>query len=189
MLFPILGFFHQAYHVYSWVADQWLYPAMIGVLALAAAAAVNIWRRFSVRFRYVEIVAGVAVFVMLSVATWNRNQVFASQETLWRDTMERNPQSWLAFNNLGVVLGGQGKLDEAIALYRRALQLKPDYLDAYDNLGGALAAEKKYDNGRLPEYLTDQTPERPGAQTYGRSLLARRRIPAGNRPMGFSLAN
>ena len=32
----------------------------------------------------------------------------------------------------------QGKLDEAVACYRRALELKPDYAEAHDNLGSAL---------------------------------------------------
>ncbi len=29
----------------------------------------------------------------------------------------------------------QGKLDEAVACYRRALELKPDYAEAHYNLG------------------------------------------------------
>src|SRR5208282_232427 len=119
-LFPILGFFHQAYHAFTRVADQWLYGAMIGVLALAA---------------------GVAVFVLLSLATWQRNPIFASEESLWRDNIARNPEAWMAHGNLGVVLAGQGKLDEAIWQYRRALELKPDYVDAYNNLGNVLAAQ------------------------------------------------
>ena len=32
----------------------------------------------------------------------------------------------------------QGKLDEAVACYRRALELKPDYAEAHNNLGIAL---------------------------------------------------
>jgi tetratricopeptide (TPR) repeat protein len=35
-------------------------------------------------------------------------------------------------------LGDQGKLDEAIACYRRALRLKPDFAEAHYNLGSAL---------------------------------------------------
>src|ERR1700733_6475464 len=34
-------------------------------------------------------------------------------------------------SNLGNALKGQGKLDEAIAAYRRALALKPDFADAH----------------------------------------------------------
>lgn len=52
-----------------------------------------------------------------------------------------NPNNPIAYNNLGVVREQQGKLAEAEQLYKKALQLKPDYKDAQDNLkrikGGA----------------------------------------------------
>jgi len=52
-----------------------------------------------------------------------------------------NPNNPIAYNNLGVVREQQGKLVEAEQLYKKALQLKPDYKDAQDNLkrlkGGA----------------------------------------------------
>ena len=38
-------------------------------------------------------------------------------------------------NNLGVLLLEQGKLDEAIACYRRALMVQPDFGPARTNLG------------------------------------------------------
>jgi protein O-mannosyl-transferase len=34
MLFPVLGFFKIYFQKYSFVADHWLYPAMIGIIAL-----------------------------------------------------------------------------------------------------------------------------------------------------------
>ena len=39
----------------------------------------------------------------------------------------------------------QGKLDEAVACYRRALELKPDYAEAHNNLGNALKDQGKLD--------------------------------------------
>ena len=40
--------------------------------------------------------------------------------------------------NLGVALKELGKLDAAVARYRRALELKPDFTEAHNNLGVAL---------------------------------------------------
>ena len=40
---------------------------------------------------------------------------------------------------------GQGKLDEAVACYRRALELKPDFAEAHSNLGNALKDLGKLD--------------------------------------------
>ena len=39
----------------------------------------------------------------------------------------------------------QGKFDEAIAACRRAIEIKPDYADAYCNLGVALGMQGKLD--------------------------------------------
>ena len=48
--------------------------------------------------------------------------------------------------NLGLVLSAQGKLDAAVASYRRALALQPNYIEACNNLGNALI-----DQGKLEE--------------------------------------
>ncbi|MGE5655405.1 MAG: tetratricopeptide repeat protein [Actinomycetota bacterium] len=45
--------------------------------------------------------------------------------------------------NLGETLLAQGKLDQAIASYRRAIELKPDWAAAYQNLGEALKRQGK----------------------------------------------
>ncbi|MGY6238990.1 tetratricopeptide repeat protein [Burkholderia ambifaria] len=42
------------------------------------------------------------------------------------------------FNNLGNMLRECGRLDDAIAHYRRAVALRPDYPEAHNNLGNAL---------------------------------------------------
>ena len=56
------------------------------------------------------------------------------------------PDYVAAHNNLGNVLRDQGKLDDALAAYHRALALRPDYVAAHVNLGNALK-----DLGRLEE--------------------------------------
>jgi superkiller protein 3 len=50
--------------------------------------------------------------------------------------------------NLGVALKAKGQLEEAIEAYRKAIQLDPNYANAYSNLGSAL-----YDKGQLEEAI------------------------------------
>ena len=46
-----------------------------------------------------------------------------------------------AYNYLGIAYRQQGFLEEAIASYRQAIQLEPNYADAHNNLGVALSQQ------------------------------------------------
>src|SRR4029077_12878888 len=81
---------------------------------------------------------GALLVGLLTMLSWQRCRVFASDETLWRDTLARNPTAWVAHYNLANELRDRGALDDAIAHYTAAVALKPDYAQAYANLGVAL---------------------------------------------------
>ena len=49
----------------------------------------------------------------------------------------------MTHSNLGNALRSQGKLDEAVAAYREAIRLKPDFAEAHVRLGGLLCDEKR----------------------------------------------
>ena len=49
---------------------------------------------------------------------------------------------------LGTALANRGQFDEAIAHFRKALEIKPDYVEAHCDLGRVLAAR-----GRLDEAI------------------------------------
>ena len=144
-LFPVLGFFDQGFYAYSLVADHWQYYSIIGVLALVVAAGQRICRRPGKQGRYLGIVLGGAVVLVLGVATWERACIYADAETLWRDNMVRNPNAAVVHNNLGIALG---RVPEAIAQYEQTLRINPDFADAHFNLGVALMQ-----TGRVPEAM------------------------------------
>jgi tetratricopeptide (TPR) repeat protein len=56
-----------------------------------------------------------------------------------------NADKAVSLSNRGLQLFKQGKLDEAIAQYREALVLRPDFPEALSNLGLALDAKGKDD--------------------------------------------
>jgi len=53
--------------------------------------------------------------------------------------LEQHPGSPVACQNLAVLLDKQGRLEEAIALYRQAIRLRRNYPQAHSQLGSALA--------------------------------------------------
>ncbi len=56
---------------------------------------------------------------------------------LMKEALELKPNDPSLYFNIGVVSADQGKNDEAIAAYEKAIQLKPDYSDAWLNLAYA----------------------------------------------------
>ena len=145
-LSPLLGFIMLYTFLYTFVADHYHYVACIGPIALVAAGitrAFEMWGKGKLLLKWV--LCG-TLLLTLAMLTWQQCRMYRNEETLWRTTIDRNPASWMAHNNLGNVLLQEGRTDEAIALFQQALQIKPDYADAYYNLGNALLHETKVDD-------------------------------------------
>jgi Flp pilus assembly protein TadD len=132
-LAPALGFFDVYPMRYSWVADHFQYLASLGPIVLLCATAAR-WKRAS-------LVAGTLVVALLAGRTFARTFAYADEETLWRDTIARNPAAWLAHNDLGILLARRGATVEAEREFRAVLTLKPDHAGAAANLGYALELE------------------------------------------------
>ncbi|MGD0059145.1 MAG: tetratricopeptide repeat protein [Verrucomicrobiia bacterium] len=134
-LLPVLGFFDVFYFRYSFVADHFQYLASIGIIALAAGGGTVLCERTGSVARYAGAMVAAIVLLALGVSTWKRTYVYQNLETLWQDTVTRNPGAYMAHNNLGVALSLAGKAQEAIGQFEKAARLKPDDAEAYGNLG------------------------------------------------------
>jgi Tfp pilus assembly protein PilF len=140
-LFPVLGFMNAYGMRYSFVWDHWVYLSALGIIAPVAALVV----RAAESRRMPAVVYGFAAIVLpvLALLTWRQAGMYTDMETLWRTTLIRNPDCWMAQNNLGDLLLARGKPVEAETFYRAALQLTPDYAEALNNIGTALATQGK----------------------------------------------
>ncbi len=160
-LFPALGFFNVYPFLYSFVADHFQYLAGIGPIALAAGIIATVLSKWDRNKPFLKPVLCGALLLVLAVLTWRQAGMYADNETLWRTTLARNPNSFLANNNIGVILVKKGQLEEAIAHFQRALQSHPDDPEARDNLGIALAkahgdyANKLVEMGRDDEAIVE----------------------------------
>jgi tetratricopeptide (TPR) repeat protein len=136
-LFPALGFFNVYPFLYSFVADHFQYLAGIGPIALMAGgitAAMGFWGKGKC---FLQPAFCGALLLTLGILTWRQCGMYADNETLWRATIARNPDSFLAHNDLGLLLSQKGQMDEALEHYQKALEIKPQYVPAHYNLGNA----------------------------------------------------
>ena len=134
-LAPALGFVNVYPMRFSFVADHFAYLAVIGPLALVAGAVATMLRRSRNAKPALASGVGALVVAVLGTLTWQRGYAYADEETLWRDTLRKNPSSFIANDNLGGILLVRGELEPAADLFQAALRGKPDFPEALDNLG------------------------------------------------------
>jgi protein O-mannosyl-transferase len=148
-LLPVSGIFQTGPQL---VADRYAYLATLGWELVLGASVTRVWCRThrtsrGVVARGLVAFSVVAVTACLVVLTSGQIRIWRSSEALWRHAVTISPSA-VAHSQLGVTLGEQGRVKEAIAHFRAALQLNPTYAIARNNLGSALAIE-----GRLDEAI------------------------------------
>ncbi len=164
-LFPVLGFFDVFFFRYSYVADHFQHLASIGPLALAGAGLARALDSPPAGARAVRALGALAPAGVLAVLTWQQCAIYRNSDSLWSDTVARNPRAWIAHVNLGVELLAAGRADAAIAHYRAALELRPGAAEIQTNLGGALLKLGRVEEAVAPlEAAVRAKPEMADAQ-------------------------
>jgi protein O-mannosyl-transferase len=139
-LFPALGFFNVYPFIFSFVADHFQYLAAMGLLAGFATGIALLLSKASPGARRTGGLFCVALVVALAVLSHRQSRMYRDGETLYRETIARNPGCWMAFNNLAVELvKSPSGVEEGIACYEAALKIRPDYAEAHNNLAVELA--------------------------------------------------
>jgi tetratricopeptide (TPR) repeat protein len=105
-----------------------LVPFLILFGAVGAATAVSLFARATPARRTAAAIALAAVTVAVNWPILSSARMRAITET-----------------NLGAALHEAGRFDQAVAHYRRATDLQPDYAPAYNNLGVTLRAQGRVD--------------------------------------------
>ncbi len=144
-LFPALGFVNVYPFRFSWVADHFQYLACLGIIVPACAALCG-----AKAPRRLKPALQAALLLLLTGLTFRQSAMYGDAETLYRTTIARNPQSWMAHNNLGVALAKMDRVPEAIDEYHAALRIKPDYAEPHNNLATIYSRE-----GRMPEAMAE----------------------------------
>jgi protein O-mannosyl-transferase len=128
------------------MAEHRMYLPLAAVVVLVVVG-LNSWIR-----------RGILPLCLLSAAalfyvTWRRNEVYQSEELLWKATVRDLPSNERAQNNMGNMLAlHPDKLDEAVTHFREALRLEPGYADAHYNLGVTLYKIPGHANDAIAEY-------------------------------------
>jgi len=114
---------------YTYLPIFGLQLALLGTLheAIATPGARRAWG-----------VAAAVLLAAVAVRAWDQIGVWRNSFTLFDHAVAVTRNNYLAHDNRGHHLAKEGKYEEAMADYRRALAINPAYLNANNNLGHAL---------------------------------------------------
>lgn len=145
-LAPALGFVDVFPFRYSYVADHFQYLASLPLLGAAAAAFASTRAFGTTAGRAVA----VALVFALGILTWRESHQYTDPETLYRTTIARNPEAWMAHHNLAelTLRGPDSHIEQAITHVREALRLRPDHAEAHNTLGYAMQRLGRFDEAR-----------------------------------------
>jgi Tfp pilus assembly protein PilF len=128
------------------MAEHRAYLPSIGIFA-ALACLMDLARtcRWCPKLARCAVPAGaLAACAALSVATWQRNEVWSSSISLWEDTLAKSPNKCRIWNNLAVAYAEGNRTEKAVSCFEKAVALEPRYITAHMNLISTLNAMARY---------------------------------------------
>jgi protein O-mannosyl-transferase len=121
-----------------------MYLPLVPVVVLTMLAIAWLLRRMQTSPQVGPTVTALLAVVLILV-TVRRNTDYQTSESLWRDTVAKSPRNVRALTNLGNAISDDpARATEAIACYREAVRLQPDYFLAHYNWGRVLASQGDY---------------------------------------------
>jgi tetratricopeptide (TPR) repeat protein len=120
------------------IFEHRLYLPSVG-LAAALAVALGLAAQKTAKWfgGRLPLLAAVLTIVALGGATWQRNQVWRSEISLWEDTLRKSPGKVRPLYNYGTYLADAGQAEKALPFLSKAVTLGPQHADAWHNLGRA----------------------------------------------------
>lgn len=115
------------------IQEHRMYLPSIGVFLALTLSAFIVLKKLNI-VRYALVPLAVIIPLALVVATYNRNAVWQSKETLWEDVVRKAPRNAIAYSNLGTVYFEHGLIDKALQTFETALSINPVSADIHYNL-------------------------------------------------------
>ena len=155
------------------------FPYIGLVIALAGAASLLLGSRLtsSVRAKIMAASVTTLLLCLTGYATFQRNKVWKTEETLWRDVTIKSPRNGRGLMNYGTTLMGRGDYAGALDYFHRAQQLTPQYYVLLINL--AIAEDATKQSAAAEQHFKEAlrlAPASPDSYTYyARFLLSHSR--------------
>lgn len=138
--FVILGPTSSFLPIADPVFEHRMYLSLAGIVCGVVLGGYWIVNRLAREGRALSVIAillaGLAASAM-GQATYLRNRDYRDEETIWRDTVSKQPDNFMAWSSLAANLANQGKYADAIEAAGRSIELYPKISYAFNSRGVA----------------------------------------------------
>jgi tetratricopeptide (TPR) repeat protein len=141
MLVPVIGLVQVGAFAH---ADRNTYLSQIGLYVLLTWAAAELSAGWPCR-RLMQGGCSAAILVALSLCAHTQASYWRNSELLWNHTLSCTSGNYPAHYDLGNDLVKQGRVDEAIVQFQKALEFQPASYDVHYNLANALFRRDRLD--------------------------------------------
>jgi protein O-mannosyl-transferase len=169
-------------------ADRFTYLPLVGFSMAVVWGVADAVAKRPVFRRAAAVLAGAAL-LLLAIGAHAQAAYWRDSRTLFEHTLEVTNRNYIILNNLGVTLAADGRHEDAIADYRQAIAINPDYAEARANLGHELLGMGKMDEAypALVEALRLKPDAAVAQGDLGTLLAARGEYPEARQHMQESL--
>ncbi len=105
--------------------EHHLYLPAMGIFMVIAFSLEKINEFFEVKkFKLIKITVVILILILLFISamlTYQRNAVWKDETALWLNNIKYSPFAWGAYNNLGLLMLGKGRYEEAQRYFNKAL--------------------------------------------------------------------
>jgi tetratricopeptide (TPR) repeat protein len=121
------------YPLNAYMAEHWIYLPSIGFFLIIGDSMRLLYGRDRLQIPALFII--LALVVILSYSTRRQNGYWKDPTTFYERTSRFAQNSPVVYNNLGITYSDDGRIEEAIESFKKALRINPQYAEAYYNLG------------------------------------------------------
>ncbi|MBF0327635.1 MAG: glycosyltransferase family 39 protein [Nitrospirae bacterium] len=143
-LLPVIGLVHIGHHA---MADRYTYIPLIGVFVMLVwgiSEVLKKWhfRKFILPMLFLLTLGGIVLITRMQLQHW-KNSI-----TLFSHAVEVTEKNWMAHNNLGKVILDEGRIDEAIMHFTKAVEANASFALPYLNMGFAYYYKYEFESAR-----------------------------------------
>lgn len=142
-LLPVIGLLQVGSQA---MADRYTYVTLTGLFIIVAWGIPDLISKRWMILRPLLAPSAAVMIGILAVLTWFQVGVWQDSYSLFDHAISVTSNNYIAYNNRGGALLLQGKREEALEDFSKAVELEPGFAEAQANLGPALIQR-----GQIPE--------------------------------------